>query len=311
MDRLVVPVLSLGASAAIADLCAHGGFEVVGVVVDVGGMAGLDGLRDAMLSAGARRCHVVDVREAVTEYACWPALAAGAFGVPGPPLDAALALPAVASAIADVASHESAPAAAPWADDPVDRQRLRALLRGRAPSLGLVSVAGTGRASRSQSLLGRVEAVDDLAAAPASAPGRLVSGSAEVRIGFVHGVPRTLNGVTLTAVDLVDSLRTILQDHDLSPIRIRAASGPGGWIVDAPATRVLQAALASVMADRYDMATAEVAATVAEKYAAVVRDGTWFAPLRRALDGFVERAVEAANAEVAVRVTGGRIEVQA
>lgn len=310
MDRLIVPVLSLGASAAITDLRAHVPAEVIGVIVDVGGMTGLDGLRDAMLAAGARRCHVVDARDAVAERACWPALAAGALGVPGAPLVAALGLPSVAAAVVDMAAHESATAVVPWADDPADRQRLRALLRGLAPSRGLVSVAGHGRPARSANVWARVEAVDDLAAVIATGAASTTP-AAEMRIGFVRGLPRALNGVALTPVELIDSVRTILQDHGVGPVRVRAASGPGGWIVDAPAARVLHEALASVTARVYDTATADVAATVAEAYAAVVRDGTWFAPLRHALDGFVERAIDAADAEVVVRVTGGRFEVQA
>lgn len=310
MDRLVVPVLSLGASAVIADLRAQVPSEVVAVIVDVGGLHGLDGLRDAMLAAGARRCHIVDVREAVVARACWPALAAGALGVPGPPLESALALPAVASAVVDVAGHESATAVVPWAEDPADRQRLRALVRSLAPSLGLVSMASTSRAARSANLWARVEAVEDLAAV-ATPRAQSAMRAAEVRIGFAHGVPQELNGVTMTPVELIDSLRTILDDHGVGPAWVRAVSGPGGWRVEAPAARVLHEALASVTARLYDAATAEVAATVAEAYADVVRDGTWFAPLRHALDGFVERATDAANAAVAVRITGGRIEVQA
>ena len=125
------------------------------------------------------------------------------------------------------------------------------------------------------------------------------------------GVPRSLNGVTMAAVDLIDRLRTILEEAGSGALPVRAPSGSGGWLVAAPAARVLHEALAHLTARLLDPPTAAMAAVVAEAYAAVVRDGSWFAPLRHALDGFVERAVDAANAEVVVRVTGGRIEVQA
>lgn len=309
MERFVVPVLSLGALGAVSDLLSHGPAEVIGAIVDVGRMSGLDGLRDAVLTAGARRCHVIDARAIVAEQACWPALRAGALRVPGPPLEAALALPAVASAVVDTAAHEGATAVAPWADDPADRQRLRALLRGLAPTLGLVAVAGRGGAAVSQNVWARVESIDR-AEAPAARAGRHEPGPSTVRLGFEHGVPRTVNGIPMTAVEVIESLDTVLSHAGVPAARVRRAPGPAGWIVEAPAARVLHQALASVTERLYDPAMAEVAATVADAYATIVRDGTWFGPLRRALDAFVDRAIEPATAEVTVRVAGGHIEVE-
>jgi argininosuccinate synthase len=152
MDRLVIPVLTSSAADAIAEACAHGGLEVVGVVLDIGATAGLDGLRDLALAAGARRCHVVDVRDAVAEQACWPALRAGALGVPGEPIVGALALPAVAETLVEIARHEGAASVAPWADAIRDRQRLHALVRGVAPTMGVVTLAAAARPAAMRNL---------------------------------------------------------------------------------------------------------------------------------------------------------------
>jgi len=63
--------------------------------------------------------------------------------------------------------------------------------------------------------------------------------------------------------------------------------------------------------DRFDPPTREMATMVAECYAAVVRDGTWFSPVRAGLDPFVDRVLDPATGEVRLRAVDGRIEVDA
>lgn len=308
MDRVLVPVQSLAAAGAVTALLAHATLEVVGVIVDVGRMRPLDGLRDAVLSAGARRCHVVDARATVAEQVCWPVLRSGALGVAGAPIEGAVALPAVASAVVETAAHEAITAVAPWADDPADRQRLRALLRGLAPTLGLVSVAGHGAGAASQNLWADVVSSDGTDAPTHTH--RHAATAVALRVGFERGIPRTVNGVPLSAVELIERLHTLLMPAGLPVERAGATSTSGGWVVDAPVSRVLHQAVASLTTRLYDPAMAEVAQTVAVAYATIVRDGTWFGPLRCALDGFVDRAIAPATAEVSVRIAGGHIEVE-
>ena len=49
---------------------------------------------------------------------------------------------------------------------------------------------------------------------------------------------------------------------------------------------------------------------VAESYAAVIRDGAWFSPVRAGLDAFVDRVLDAATGEVRLLVADGRIEME-
>lgn len=117
----------------------------------------------------------------------------------------------------------------------------------------------------------------------------------------------------MSAVELIESLDTILHDRGVGAEIVQ--SGVRGddetWRVDAPAARLLQASLASVTGRRFDPALADMASTVASAYAELIRDGAWFGTLRRALDGFVDRALDGITAEVTVRIAGGRIEVDA
>jgi argininosuccinate synthase len=81
------------------------------------------------------------------------------------------------------------------------------------------------------------------------------------------------------------------------------------WTVEAPAALALQVAFDALTADRFDAPTREMADTVAESSAAVVRDGTWFSPVRAGLDAFVDRVLDPVTGEVRLRVVAGRIEV--
>jgi argininosuccinate synthase len=56
--------------------------EVIAVALDFGGVASLGAMRDLALSAGALRCHALDVREEFACEALLPALHAGAIGDP-------------------------------------------------------------------------------------------------------------------------------------------------------------------------------------------------------------------------------------
>lgn len=306
MERLVIPVLTPAAADVIADLAARPGLEVVAVAIDVGSGTGLDALRDVALVAGARRCHVVDRLEPLAAAVLWPALRAGALGVPGPPVLTALSMPAVAETVAEICRHEQATSSAVWADDPRDRQRLRALLKAVAPTLGLVAVTSAAPLAATANAWARVEPAGD---GEAPAPRPVAAGVAEIRIGFERGHPVSLNDVAMTPGELIDSLATITRAHGAGTWTVR---GDGGaWTVHAPAALALHLACEAMTAPLFDAPTSAMAATVAEAYAAVVRDGQWFSPVRAGLDAFVDRVLDPATGDVRLRVVNGRIEVDA
>lgn len=307
MSRIVVPVLSASAADVITELMAGRVGDIVAVAIDVGQPGGLAGLRDVALGAGALRCHAVDVKATLAERMCWPAVRAGAVRIPGEPIVAAVSMPLVAETVADVCRHEAAGGAAVWSDVPADRQRLRALLRDRQPSLGLVSVQAGSESGATRNLWATVTPLAE-PRPPGVAPPP--AGRATMEIGFCHGLAERLNGVTLTPAELIESLATIAADHGVGAW---TAASPGGrhWRVDAPAALVLDHAL-TALADRVlDPRTREVAAALAEVYADLIRAGGWFTPVRDGIDAFMARVLEQATGDVTVHIDDGRIEVAA
>lgn len=326
MDRLVIPLLTPAAVEVITALAQRPGLEIVGVVVDVGGDGELAGLGDAALAAGARRCHGADRRERLANGVLWPALRAGALAVPGEPVHTALSMPVVAEAVVEVCRQERATGVAVWLENRRDRQRLRALIRDLAPTLGLVSVssasgvptaaapatASAARATATQNLWAKVEALGDATAEVRPAPaGARPDGASEVRIGFAHGTPVTLNGTEMGPLDLIARLATVVGGLGAGVWTVHGSASATSWRVQAPAALALAVAMDAVTSPTLDLRTAEVAATMAEAYAEVIRDGAWFSPVRAALDAFVDRVLAGVAGEVGLRVVNGRIEVQA
>jgi argininosuccinate synthase len=310
MERIVVPFTTVDASHAVAALAARPSVEIVAVAVDVGQAPALDELRDAALASGAVRCHAFELRERLAQRFLWPALRAGALGAPGEPVVTALSAPCIAEAVVEVARLEHASAVAAVSGDPRQRQRLHASMRAIASGIGVVAVPSAAAAPAERNIWGRVTAqASDAGAAGDERAGR--GPAAQVPIRFDKGVPVELSGVPMSPAELIDSLATIARSHGVGGIVVEGEPGEARqWVVHAPAAVALHRAGAALTARVLDDRAAAFAATVAGEYAALVRDGEWFSPLRAGLEAFVAQALDLATGEVLVRFEHGQIGVQ-
>jgi argininosuccinate synthase len=224
--------------------------EVVTVTVDVGQADDLDEVRGRALAAGAVRAHVIDARETFAREHVLPALRDAAATARPLPLSA-LALPAVARALAEVAAIEAASVVAHAAADgaggagaspaAVIEQQLAVV----DPALRVVAVA------REMPLQG--EALDEYVRAhglpPAATrrqphllvrgavnPSRAATTEAQVLIVFERGMPVAINGVAMSAQELIECLSLIGGQHGLGH----------GDSMPAPAALLLRAAFRAV-----------------------------------------------------------------
>jgi argininosuccinate synthase len=123
---------------------------------------------------------------------------------------------------------------------------------------------------------------------PEECPGE----AADVRISFAQGVPVAINGVTMPLVDLIASLATIAAAHGVGRID-GVEHGPGGRtrvICEAPAAVVLHTARRWLQQVTLPPDLDRFLQLAALEYAALVREGRWFTPVREALDALVGRA---------------------
>jgi argininosuccinate synthase len=101
-----------------------------------------------------------------------------------------------------------------------------------------------------------------------------------------RGVPIAINGVAMPLLDLIGSLDIIAGAHGVG--RVEKVE-PSALVALHSAHQELQRATITGDAERFS-------ALVAEQYRQIVRDGSWFGPLRQALDAFIDN--------IQARVTG-------
>ncbi len=307
----------LDTSVAIPWLAERHDAEVVAVTLDLGQDSELTEIREAALSAGAVRAHVIDASGAFIEEYAWRALQAGALYAGCDPQSAALGRAIVAARLIDVANMEAATAIAygpglePWVRAlqpslPVivpttlwSLSRADKLAYARARNVH-VTEAAEGFAGGEANIWGRsVPAHDPDAVSSASRDGGYVltrsapdcpDEPAYLDIEFEAGVPVRANAIEMTLLEMIESLDIIAGAHGVGRIERseRATDGSTSRAAfEAPAATVLHAAHCAlerlvIPSDLY-----RIKRDLARAYADLVHDGRWSSPTREAIDAFV------------------------
>lgn len=321
---------------AIPWLADRHGTAVVAVTLDLGQATDLAELRDRALAAGAARAHVIDARDEFARDFVWPALRAGALLDGRYPMATALSRPLIAAKLVEIARIEGASMVAHGSAGR-DRARLQQPLRALegslqatacaddmtqaqvaeyADRLGL-SVPPAGADRIDDNLWGRTigrpaddgslavpEQVFKLSHSLPQTPGS----AAVVELSFERGTPTGINGVTMTAAELIDSLSTIAGEHGVGRFD-RVKSRPDGSrsrvIHEAPAATVLHHAHRELALLTASASLARFSPSVAAAYTNVLGSGEWFDRLRAGLDAFVSSTQERVSGAVRVKLLKG------
>ncbi len=341
MQRIVLAYSGgLATSIAVPWLAEKFGAEIITVTMDLGqGKEFLEEVRDRALATGALRAHVVDVRDEFARDYLVRALKAGLVGPDRSPVAAALARPLFASTLVAIADIEQARAVAHGDRNDVGRAfPASARLESSSELRGLAEAPG---ARRPQARLGDPESValraseaplsmmiraldptltvlspaadwgmdaseqleyarrrhvalpvsidsgrNDRSAQPRPAAG-LPEEAAGVDITIERGVPIAVNGVVMPLLDLIGSLEIIAGAH-----------GVGRMAALHAAHRALQHA--TVTSDVEPFST-----LVAQQYLRILRDGSWFGPMRPALDAYVDKIQERVTGVVRLKLLKG------
>ena len=335
----------LDTSAIIPWLREHYDCEVIAVVGDVGqGDDELRGIENKAVRSGASSCVVRNLQSEFLEEFVFPTVMAGSIYEGRYLLGTAIARPILARAQVEVAletgsdalAHgctgkgndqvrfESAYAAlaphleviAPWRMwDLRSREDLLEYLRERnIPT----SASATKIYSRDANLWhvshegGELEdpwnaPPDDVwlrTVSPQEAPDE----ADEVMIGFEHGRPRSLDGVPMSAVDLVAALNERAGRHgvgrvDLVENRLVGMKSRGCY--ETPGGTVLVEALRGLAELTLDRGTVQFREMLGLRFAELVYNGQWFTTLREVLSASVEKIAERLSGDVVVRLYKG------
>ncbi len=344
MQRIVLAYSGgLETTVAIPWLKEHCQAEVIAVTMDLGEGQGLAEVRDRALASGAARAHVLDLREEFARDFILPALQADALDDDGFPMAAALGRPLIAQRLVEIAAIEKATSVAHGCvGSRHGRGRLEIALTQLDPALDVRPVVRTFDMNRREQAayaktrnLPVVLDVELPDAVESNLWGRSVQWSAPshpspdppkdvytltrspsecpdepayIDVAFERGVPKAINGVMMTLVELTASLGTLAGAHGVGRIdrlteadgrtRVRHVGEAPAAVVLHRAHRELQRLVSTPELDGFGRA-------VSREYAALVNGGLWFTPLRGALDAFVERVQQRVTGVVRLKLLKG------
>jgi argininosuccinate synthase len=322
--------------------------EVIAMIGDVGQQEDLEAARRKALATGASAAHVEDLREEFVTGYIWPTLRAGAVYEHQYLLGTSMARPVLAKRQAELAIELGADAVAHGCTGKGnDQVRFELAYKALAPGLKIIapwrewSIQSREDAiayardhgvpveqttaniySRDRNLWhlshegGRLENPANAPAeemwqwvvSPAEAPDQ----PAEVEIGFEAGVPVSVDGQTLTGVELIEKLNALAAAHGVGRIDIvenRLVGIKSRGAYETPGGTLLVAAHRELEALCLDRETAHFQQPLSQRYAELVYNGLWFTALREALDAFFASAQRRVTGTVGLRLYKGNVTV--
>jgi argininosuccinate synthase len=338
----------LDTSIIITWLKENYGVDVVAVAVDVGQAEETSGLAQKAYSTGACDFHLVDAKEEFAADYLFPVLKAGAIYEHDYLLGTSTARPLIARKQVEIALETGCDALAHGCTGKGnDQVRFELAYQALAPELKIVApwrewdivsredaidyaaarnipvpVTKKDPYSRDRNLWhlshegGPLEdpsfepeaSMFKLTVDPLDAPDTPES----VTITFVEGTPTEVNGVKLSPAKLVQTLNEIGGKHgvgraDIVENRLIGIKSRG--VYETPGGTLLVTALKALESIVLDRDSAHEKERIATRYAELVYNGLWFAPLREAFDAFVNRITENVTGTVTLKLYKGNATV--
>jgi len=320
--------------------------EVICFTADLGQEEELDGLEEKALASGASKLYVRDLREEFLNDYVFPTLQAGAIYERDYLLGTSFARPLIAKHMVAIAESEGAEAIshgctgkgndqvrfeltvmalnpklkiiAPWREWDI-RSREDALKYAAQYNIP-VTQTEKDIYSRDRNIFhlshegGLLEdpwnepaaEMFQLTNSPEDAPDE----AEYIEIGFKRGNPVSLNGETLSSVDLFQKLNKIAGKHGIGRVDIvenRLVGMKSRGVYETPAGTAIMRAHQSLESLCLDKHTMHYKDNIAVKYAELVYNGQWFIQLREALDAFVRETQKRITGVVRLKLYKGNI----
>jgi argininosuccinate synthase len=322
------------------------GCEVVCFCADVGQAEEMDGLEEKALASGASQYFVRDLREEFVRDYVFPVLKAGAVYERKYLLGTSMARPLIAKHMVDIAHEVGADAIAHGATGKGNDQvrfelttmaldpRLKIIapwrewdIRSREDAINYAQKYNIPVTATVKSIYSRdrnlwhlshegglledpwnepAESMYLLSASPENAPEE----PAYVELDFVSGVPVAVDGQKMSPVELLSYLNNIGGAHGVGRVDLvegRLVGMKSHGVYETPGGTILLAAhreLESLVLDKETIAYKD---TVAIKYAELVYNGLWFAPLRESLAAFVDSTQGPVTGTVRLKLYKGNV----
>ena len=323
----------------------YNGCEVIAVCADIGQGDELDAVHDKALKSGASKVFIEDLTKEFIEDYVWPTLKSGAIYEGKYLLGTSFARPLIAKKLVEIAKKEGADAIAHGATGKGnDQVRFELTVKALAPNLQIIAPWREWKLrSREQEIEFAKKHDIPIAAEnktysmdrniwhlshegsdledPWNAPKNemfLVSKAPEaapdkaeyVTLEFEKGIPVSVNGEKLGAVEIVMKLNEIgaangIGITDICENRLVGMKSRG--VYENPAGAILYYAHRELEYLCLDRTTLHYKEGMAIRYAELVYDGMWFSQLREALEAFVDSTQQTVTGTVKLKLYKGNI----
>ena len=334
----------LDTSVGIGWLKEATGKEVVALAIDVGqGGEDMDVIRQRALHCGAVEAIVVDAKAEFADDYLMPALKANALYQKRYPLVSALSRPLIGKHLASVARKLGADSVAHGCTGKGnDQVRFEAAVAAIAPELKSIApirdlaltrdkaiefaeknnlpIAQSKKSPYSvdQNVWGRAVETGFLED-PWNAPIEdlysytqdpdVLREATEVTIKFEAGIPVAIDGVSYTAIELIQKMNDLAGAHGVGRIDIvedRLVGIKSREVYESPAGIALIAAHEELENLTLERDVNRFKRGIEARWADLVYEGLWFSGLKRSLDVFIDHTQEYVSGEVRLKLQGGR-----
>ncbi|ACF46106.1 argininosuccinate synthase [Prosthecochloris sp. ZM] len=320
--------------------------EIVAVTGNLGQEKEVENLEEKAIATGASSFAFLDLRKEFVESCIWPALKAGALYEDVYPLATALGRPLIAKALVDIALENNCTMLAHGCTGKGnDQVRFEVTFASLAPQLAVLAplreweftsreaeiayamehnipVSATKKSPYSidENIWGiSIECgvlEDPMTPAPEDAyqittsPEKAPDKAAVIDIEFEQGVPVALDGKAMEGLDLIVELNKVGAAHGvgrLDMVENRVVGIKSREIYEAPAATILHFAHRELERLTLEKSVFQYKKNVSQDYANLIYNGTWFSPMREALDGFIEATQKTVTGLVRVKLFKGSV----
>ena len=323
----------------------YDGCEVIAVCADIGQGDELDAVHDKALKSGASKVFIEDLTKEFIEDYVWPTLKSGAIYEGKYLLGTSFARPLIAKKLVEIAKKEGADAIAHGATGKGnDQVRFELTVKALAPNLQIIApwrewklrsreqeiefakkhdipIAAENKTYSMDRNIWHLSLEGSDLEDPWNAPKNemfLVSKAPEaapdkaeyVTLEFEKGIPVSVNGEKLGAVEIVMKLNEIgaangIGITDICENRLVGMKSRG--VYENPAGAILYYAHRELEYLCLDRTTLHYKEGMAIRYAELVYDGMWFSQLREALEAFVDSTQQTVTGTVKLKLYKGNI----
>ncbi|MDR1589905.1 MAG: argininosuccinate synthase [Oscillospiraceae bacterium] len=326
----------------------YGGCEVIAVSADVGQGPELDGLEEKALKTGASKLYIEDLTDEFVNDFIIPTVKAGA-RYEGYLLGTSFARPVMAKRVVEIALREGADAIAHGCTGKGnDQVRFELAIKAFAPDMKIIApwrewslksrddeidyaesrgiplkISRETNYSKDRNLWHLShEGLDlenpgneprynepgflELGVSPENAPDE----AEYVEIGFIKGVPASLNGAEASAKDIIYRLSELGGKHGVGLYDIvenRLVGMKSRGVYETPGGAILYRAHEVLESITLDRDTSHLKEALALKFAEFVYNGQWFTPVREAVSAFVDKTQETVTGRVRLKLYKGNI----